>query len=221
MTSETVWTIKPLRKYLLRLLPALAFVFSAFSLQAQSLGKADIEKAISEQLSRYSKSTLCDLYKSFFQDAYGPGHLICDSASVAERLLEEVPKSHESLCALYETTGTAGDFYRVSLAVIGQGIVPFEVFLSAFLESATMARAPEIDDWAKAWEQIEKVARGFQDRIQCYDECQVQIEEMLQEKHYVMGHSALYNRAYHPHYRLIHREIFTQRLLPLLNASSE
>lgn len=221
MISETVWIIRSLRKVLGRMFLVSCFILFAFGVQAQSLEKKKIECAISDRLSRYPESTLCDLYKSFFQDVYGPGHLIPDSASAAERLQAELPRSRESLCDLYEITGFTGDFYRVSLSVIDRGIVPFEVFLTAFLESAAMASAPEIVHWAKSWARIEQVARVYQDRIQCYDECKAQIEEMLEEKQYVMGHSALYNKAYHPHYRLIHRSIFTQRLLPLINAASE
>jgi hypothetical protein len=37
--------------------------------------------AVERQLSAYSESTLQDLYKNFFQDYFGPGHLLDDTLS--------------------------------------------------------------------------------------------------------------------------------------------
>jgi hypothetical protein len=38
-----------------------------------------IRKAVENQLGAYPESTLQDLYKNFFQDYFGPGHIVGDT----------------------------------------------------------------------------------------------------------------------------------------------
>ena len=40
-----------------------------------------IRAAVENQLKAYPKSTLQDLYKNFFQDYFGPGHIVSDTTS--------------------------------------------------------------------------------------------------------------------------------------------
>ena len=39
----------------------------------------EIKKSVKFQMRNYPESTLQDIYKNFFQDAFGPGHLIEDA----------------------------------------------------------------------------------------------------------------------------------------------
>lgn len=39
-----------------------------------------VKHAIVHQLENYPASTLKDIYKNFFQDAFGPGHLMSNSS---------------------------------------------------------------------------------------------------------------------------------------------
>ena len=41
----------------------------------------EIRQAVAGQMHIYPKSTLRDLYKNFFQDLFGPGHIVSDTAS--------------------------------------------------------------------------------------------------------------------------------------------
>ena len=41
-------------------------------------------------MAQFPKSTLQDLYKSFFQDRFGPGHIIADEASAMRYLQYEL-----------------------------------------------------------------------------------------------------------------------------------
>ena len=36
------------------------------------------------------------------------------------------------------------------------------------------------------------------------------------DKKYVVSHSAAFREAYHPHYRIVRRDIFEQEILPLI-----
>lgn len=47
------------------------------------------------QMKTYPKSTLKDLYKNFFQDKFGPGHIISDTTSAGKFL-----KKNCCLCCL-------------------------------------------------------------------------------------------------------------------------
>lgn len=46
----------------------------------QDTTSAPIEASVRQQLQHYPASTLKDLYKNFFQDAFGPGHLFTGEA---------------------------------------------------------------------------------------------------------------------------------------------
>ena len=54
-------------------------------LAARAEGKPRFERAVREavtrQMAAYPQSTLKDLYKNFFQDRFGPGHIIADTAA--------------------------------------------------------------------------------------------------------------------------------------------
>ncbi len=216
MTSVTVWSIRLLAQRFALLGLLLLAVVCPLDSEAQQTDSAKVVMAVEKQLMRYPESTLCDIYKSFFQDEYGPGHLIADSATAAERLRSEIDQMSGSQCPLYELTGSSGNFYRVSLEVITEGYITFEAFLSAFLRSAELALNPEVGAWSKRWEQIERLIFPYAQRIHSYEQCRETIALMLSQNRYVMGHSKPYNQRYHPHYRLIHRLIFEKELLPLL-----
>ena len=39
-----------------------------------------------QQMTDYPESTLKDIYKNFFQDAFGPGHLMSDAEDAEKRM---------------------------------------------------------------------------------------------------------------------------------------
>jgi hypothetical protein len=55
----------------------------------RSFSKA-VREAVSRQMKAYPKSTLADLYKNFFQDKFGPGHIIADTSSAGRYLRKEL-----------------------------------------------------------------------------------------------------------------------------------
>ena len=54
-----------------------------------------IEKAVRIQLSNFPESTLQDIYKNFFQDAYGPRHLLSDTVAALSYLKNELQQVHK------------------------------------------------------------------------------------------------------------------------------
>lgn len=214
-TSVIEWSIKP---FVTILISFLLFVLLFTNIQAQTKDSITIRQAIEKQLNDYPNSTLRDIYKSFFQDAYGPGHLIQDTAYAIQYLRQEVEQSTESLCRTYEQVGTGENFYRVNLILIKENKIDIQTFFNALLRSVELSPKPQITQWTKRWSEIEKTSSLFKDKIAGnYEQDKQFIEQMLTKGEYMMRHSKTYNTNYHPHYRLIHHSIFTQELLPLIS----
>ena len=111
-------------------------------------GDGDFERRVSErvvwQMDNYPESRLRDLYKNFFQDRFGPGHMIADSASAGAYLRRELLMvKGPSQVNLTEVTGWRGDYVRIDLWVIKEGLVSYQAFLEAFMESAQGVRLPQ------------------------------------------------------------------------------
>ncbi len=69
-------------------------LFLLFCLCLSATEKKDFEKAVRDavcrQMQTYPKSTLKDLYKNFFQDKFGPGHIISDTTAAGDYLRREL-----------------------------------------------------------------------------------------------------------------------------------
>ena len=182
-----------------------------------------IQAAVERQVSEYPESTLKDIYKSFFQDEFGPGHLVDggeESLASARAYLEEECReaaSEDNLCAEIETVGWKGRFYRVNLSLVNDGKVPFDVFYDAFIESAGAYALPDVKEWSKEWKAILSIIRKMKLDLPSYSSDRKEINAMLSSGKYALHHSRAYVNAYHPHYRLIEKNIFEKRILPYLD----
>ncbi|MGM9802781.1 MAG: hypothetical protein ACI308_01240 [Muribaculaceae bacterium] len=169
-----------------------------------------------EQMRVYPQSTLRDLYKNFFQDHFGPGHIVADTASAKAYLNKELATTKKFEGPLYERTGYAGNFYRVNLSLIKDGVIPYDVFFNAFVRSVNGIRHTPIEEWKKEWGVISNVISKMDLPIDDYKRDSVEIDSLLEQGKYVMHHSRRFNDAYDPHYRIISKEIFEAELLPLI-----
>ena len=185
--------------------------------------RAVMKEAIVQQMTDYPASTLKDVYKNFFQDAFGPGHLMSDAPDATERMASylrsecDEAKADADGSPYYVKTGWHGRFYRVNLSVINDGKVPFDTFLNAFVESARSFTLPSVNDWSQEWAEIEKVFVSCGYKVPDYKADSKAIKALLKDGKYASRHSQAYNDAYHPHYRLIEKSIFEEQLLPLIN----
>jgi hypothetical protein len=212
--------IKQVNKLLImtRKLLSLFFLFAIMPVFAHENNDfADaVRKAVNRQMNEYPKSTLKDIYKSFFQDRYGPGHIINDTTAVSRYLLNELNSYSDIRGEIVEPTGWQHNFYRVNLSVIKDKLIPDEIFLDAFIRSANEIKPVPVEEWKKEWRQIEKIIKSMELALPDYDKDSAEIEERLKEGNYVGHHSAAYNEAYTPHYRIISKKIFEEEILPLL-----
>ena len=172
-----------------------------------------VQEAVTTQMKRYPASTLMDLYKSFFQDRFGPGHLLSNGSEVEAQALNyikrecEIEKQQPSQCLPIEQTGTEGRFYRVSLSLLVDGSVSPEQFLKVFLQSAKQFELPPIEEWTSEWNEIEHIIRKMHLHIPHYKRDARHIRRLLRHGQYAAHHSQEYNEAYHPHYRLIEKSL--------------
>ena len=69
-----------------KLILTVSLIFGFLSLRAEE----DYKIAISEIFQKYPRATLLDVYKSFFQDQFGPEHIVKDTLSVKNYLENEL-----------------------------------------------------------------------------------------------------------------------------------
>lgn len=179
------------------------FVASLFS-----CGGNSISDAVVRQMTQFPKSTLQDLYKSFFQDRFGPGHIIADETSAMRYLQYELATMDTPIGPLLEPTGYCNRYTRVSLQVIKDSLVSIEQFFDVFMQSARMADTVDVGAWAEEWHEIEREmsACGL-DTLPDYSRDRYVIDSLLDRGNYVMHHSQRYGEAYHPHYRIIRTDL--------------
>lgn len=171
----------------------------------------DVTWAVRWQMQNYSKSRLVDLYKNFFQDKFGPGHLLKDTAAAGRYLREELRGVRgKSQVQMAEKTGWEGRFLRVDLSIIKMGLVSYSAFFDAFVRSVADAPEPDIESWRDEWKEIEKIIHRLYPRLLYFEDDSKFIDKLLANGEYVVHHSEVYIKYYNPHYRLMDAALFQE-----------
>ncbi len=184
---------------------------------AQKVDHENVKVAVQRIMNDYPQSTLQDIYKSFFQEKFGPEHIISDTIAAKKYLLTELNRSDIDTVVVLEPTGINGNYIRVGLGAIKSGKVDVALFLSAFIRSANVSDRSTVKQWTDEWSEILSVVDSIDMYIANYEVDKSAINKVLEEGRYVMHHSQQYREAYNPHYRIIKKEIFEKEILPLLN----
>lgn len=200
------------------LLILLALLLATVETEAQNRypDSTSVSAALRYQHENYPASRLTDVYKNFFQDYFGPGHILTDLSKSKAYLDYELAHTTAFEGPLYEPTGAEGNFYRVNLSVIHDGTVPYGTYFDAFVRSISGIQPPEAQQWIDLWNFIDGIIRkdGY-----TYDDEKADrrhINEKLSLHDFVIHHSQAYNDHYHFRYRIIARDIFVNEILPLL-----
>ena len=181
--------------------------------------------AIARQLQDYPESRVQDIYKSFCQDNLGPGHLIPDPQSARNYLESELRTFKEDLDSarydapsiMYYPVGDQGNYVRVDLSVVLDGLVGEEAYLDAFVRSANEGMRLTEEQWVAKWKEVEKVIRKDFPDIPGANEDLEMIDSYVQKGDLIMHHSEAFSEAYNPHYRIIARDIFEKEIKPLID----
>ena len=181
--------------------------------------------AIARQLQDYPESRVQDIYKSFCQDNLGPGHLIPDPQSARNYLESELRTFKEDLDSarydapsiMYYPVGDQGNYVRVDLSVVLDGLVGEETYLDAFVRSANEGKRLTEEQWVAKWREVEKVIKkDFPDIPDAVKDLEM-IDSYVEKGDLIMHHSVAFSNAYKPHYRIIARDIFEKEIKPLID----
>jgi hypothetical protein len=166
----------------------------------------------------YPKATLQDVYKSFYQNHFGPEHFIVDTVSVRQFFMQELSEMEDTSHVFYEMTGNNGRYVRVYLSAVTDRLITANQLINAFVRSANMEHK-STQDWQSEWNFIVDVIRLYGIKVNDVETDATFLYEASQ-KHQAVRHSEAYRNAYHPHYRIVERSIFEKELKPLIEAKS-
>lgn len=194
------------------LMPALLVVLlsTLFSCKQSPVDETAIKKAVKAELHRYPEATLQDLYKFFFQGAWGPGHIIKNEQAAADHLDVELRAAKTYNPILWQPVGYQHRYYRINLKVVADSLIDRETYLKAFIESANGATPPTLAQWQQQWSQILAVIESMPEakRIPDFAKDRSFLNERLSQKKPVVHHSPFFANAYHPHYRIVDKKHF-------------
>ena len=198
-----------------QLVALLAFVSVFFSCTNNTQEQAR-EAFVRTYFQRYPQATLQDIYKGSFQDVFGPAHILTNRESVTKYIQYEMSQVESYENEDYVPCGWQGNFYQVNLKVIADGRVPMDTFVEAFMASAqgidTTLTPQFIEDWQWMQQSIRKVVPD----LEGFEEDSTLLANLLKGGKYVVHHSQKFNDHYQPHYRIIRKDIFEEKILPKL-----
>lgn len=197
---------------------ALAMLLSLGGCADVPTPEQQMTEAVETMLENYPASTLQDLYKSCFQDHFGVAHLLADRERVKGYIAYELSSAEQFHEAYWEPCGWQGNFVRVNLKVVRDGLVTVDELTDAFMASAAFSSNEVTDEWIAEWNTLLRTLQqaGIDEQLPDFATDSTRIAQMLEAGHYVMHHSEPYGEAHHPHYRIIHRSVFEERILPKL-----
>lgn len=165
---------------------------------------------------QYPEATLLDIYKGSFQDVFGPAHILTDREPVKSYILRELESATRLEGAAYEPCGWQAQFYRVNLSVVKEGKVSVDELTDALMESAEGIDTSLTQAWLNEWQSILHTVKSVVPELKGFRNDSIFIGQLLKEGKYVVHHSDAFNTHYQPHYRIIRKDIFEERILPKL-----
>ena len=184
-----------------------------------------LEAFVREMCDKYPQVTLQDIYKSNFQDYFGPSHIMADRENVIayiNRELQMLMKERSEAAGKepgaaagnwYDPCGWRHNYYQVSLDVVADGIMSADEFADAFMAGG--GKVPEVtQEWLDEWNEIKRAAKRAVPGMKGFSKDAAKISSLIKDGKYVVHHSEVYNKAYKPHYRIIRKDIFEAIVLP-------
>lgn len=174
------------------------------------LDEKAVRSAVQDQFGRYPLMHLQDLYKSFFQDRFGPGHILeeSDRGSVEAYILRESSGEGPFGGPAAEPCGHRGDYIRVNLSLVRDGTLSPGDLAQALIASARPVDPAEIPQWREEWGRIADIVGGMGLELPAFEAEKSAIDSLLDRGRYAVHHSDAYGEAYQPHYRIVSREAY-------------
>jgi hypothetical protein len=161
------------------------------------------KRAAKTQLEMYPGSTLQDIYKSFFQDEFGPGHLLGSTINARRYFDYELSIMTSRKRYDAEPCGTGINYYRVPMDLVKDNLVSADAFFQAFAESAENFTIPDVDSWKQKREENLTDIVIFRSDIPGFEKDSILIAHMLENGEVVTHHSDFFKENFDPHYRIM------------------
>ena len=202
-------------------------VLNRGEMQYDDAKRVAMREAVEYIVLRYPDASLRDIYKSCFQDYFGPAHAIADRDLARDYIVRELAEAELADTTYYEPCGWRRNYYRVNLRVVSDGLLSADELADAFYRSA-LDTTPIVDEsWVDEWNETTQIVRKVvidnaaqisrnSPIILNFTADSVAVAEMLSQGNYVLHHTSRYEELYHPHYRIVSRDIFNQEILPRL-----
>lgn len=197
-------------------------LFLLFPVRALADNASDsIRSALMRQRDAYPASHYRDVYKNFMQDYFGPGHILADTVAAADYVRHELASTSHFGGPDYEPTGYEGNFCRVNLRLVHDGIVPYSVFFSSFVRSVQGIVPPSPELWRKKWSQIDNELQASGWHFDDEQADRSEIGRRLSSGDFIVHHSRAFNEATDFHYRIISRQLFETEILPFIKNKTD
>jgi hypothetical protein len=180
----------------------------ALSLAFCSRQKLTLEEFVRNEFRAFPESRFVDIYKSFFQDNYGPGHILNDTTLAGKYVDEDLANEVWPDTVLWQATGTRHNYIRMNLVLVKKGIIPRDTLLLAMLRSAPLAQKPPIADFRKEVDKLYLVVKAFKPDLADLEKDKKAIDDQLSKGEVMMHHSEHYLNIYQRRYRIVHRTVF-------------
>ncbi len=207
----------PAMKIKLTYLPLILLAVIPFT--GHTADRKKVSETVGQYIRRYPEAQLQDIYKSFFHDTFGPGHLIPSREKAENYFNSELAQMPDDTVDCYfEPAGCGENFYHVDMRAVRDGYITREELFNAFYDSLLGFQMPDVDFWKDNWHEILDVIGQTEITLPDAASDAARIDSVLATGNYAMHHSQRFNSAYSPHYRLVSVEIFNSRLRDKLPA---
>ena len=186
---------------------ACLLVWTMASCQQETYDTAAIRTAVHGQMEAFPASRLQDLYKSFFQDRFGPGHIIDDRQSARDYISYELSSADTLMGPEVFPCGWEGNYVRVNLSLLAEGRITVDELTDVLMESAKPVEAEAVELWKGEWKAILAVVEHDYPNLPDMQQDKARIDSLLAAGEYAYHHSEAFEAAYHPHYRIIDRQV--------------
>ena len=171
--------------------------------------KSDIVSFANELVDRYPKCEAKDLYKTLYQDEFGPGHIISSWANARAYLEREIASmpAHDEY-GLVEPCGPSGRMLRLNLrTALAEGIGVDTII--ALMKTSMERLQPDTLAFLQQWDAVRELAKQRKLPL-----TSAQIEEFDQtlgpDGLDVIHHSNVYMMNYAPAYRVILTSVYNE-----------
>ena len=170
--------------------------------------KLKIKNLILAEYERHPEAALVDYYKMFFQGTFGPAHLLSNKEKAFAYLKNEVENNTEYEDFFWQDVSYFNRFFRINLRIVKENIISAEEFFQLFSESTKLKKKISANEWKREWGKILNLILELKLPLKNLEPDMELLANAFRENKYLFRHSKIYNRIYHPHYRIIGEKQF-------------